>query len=454
MATQLLTNNQTTQITNQDNVNSTESNVIQTGKYKVYSSNKGSLQKLTSYDQIKFRHHGGGSYQTTKIDGQSYTTRSDGGKLRVVQDMVLEQGGKYNVDVPSGVSGYAVVKRDIKPNGKGYGNYVEIQDAPGGKGKVIARYAHLASTKVKDGDKIKRGTILGVQGDSGAPGSTHLHVEMEQKEYAKYIEDLQSGKFSNKQTSAQKTSSDSISKTNDITAYKDGIDSHNYTEESTESKSTSTQETSSDNTIEAISSQAIGNSTESESTSTQETSSDNTIEATSSQEIGNSTESESTSAQEANSDETIEEISSQSIGNSTESESTSTQEIGNDSTSKTTSTVSNDSDKTLNNETTTNLPKIYEGNNIQENNNTNVSKVVELLRQNRDEVKQQYGLDVTTHEGLGKAVMQYWKENKLDPKSLKDQLPQVSNAEFETVSKQVNTIINNVSATKDKQFVS
>jgi Peptidase family M23 len=426
MATQLLTNNQTTQITNQDNVNSTESNVIQTGKYKVYSSNKGSLQKLTSYDQIKSRHHGGGSYQTTKIDGQSYTTRSDGGKLRVVQDMVLEQGGKYNVDVPSGVSGYAVVKRDIKPNGKGYGNYVEIQDAPGGKGKVIARYAHLASTKVKDGDKIKRGTILGIQGDSGSPGSTHLHVEMEQKEYAKYIEDLQSGKFSNKQTSAQKTSSDSISKTNDVTAYKDGIDSHNYTEESTESKSISTQETSSDNTIEA----------------------------TSSQEIGNSTESESTSAQEANSDETIEEISSQSIGNSTESESTSTQEIGNNSTSKTTSTVSNDSDKTLNNETTTNLPKIYEGNNIQENNNTNVSKVVELLRQNRDEVKQQYGLDVTTYEGLGKAVMQYWKENKLDPKSLKDQLPQVSNAEFETVSKQVNTIINNVSATKDKQFVS
>jgi Peptidase family M23 len=414
MATQLLTNNQTTQITNQDNVNSTESNVIQTGKYKVYSSNKGSLQKLTSYDQINSRHHGGGSYQTTKIDGKSYTTRSDGGKLRVVQDMVLEQGGKYNVDVPSGVSGYAVVKRDIKPNGKGYGNYVEIQDAPGGKGKVIARYAHLASTKVKDGQEIKRGTVLGIQGDSGAPGSTHLHVEMEQKEYAKYIEDLQSGKFSNKQASVQKTSSDSISKTND------------HTDEFTESKSISTQETSSDETSEAIASQEIGNSTESESTSTQETSSDETIEAISSQEIGNSTESESTSSQE----------------------------IGNDSTSKTTSTVSNDTDTTLNNETTTNLPKIYEGNNIKENNNTNVSKVVELLRQNRDEVKQQYGLDVTTHEGLGKAVMQYWKENKLDPKTLQEQLPQISKSEFETVSNQVNAIINNVSATKDKQFVS
>jgi hypothetical protein len=183
---------------------------------------------------------------------------------------------------------------------------------------------------------------------------------------------LQSEEFSNKETSSQEISSDSISKTND------------HTDESTDSKSISTQETSSDETIEAISSQ----------------------------------------------------------------------EISNDSTGKMTSTVSNDSDTTLNNETTTNLPKIYEGNNIQENNNTNVLKVVELLRQNRDEVKQQYGLDVTTHEGLGKAVMQYWKENNLDPKSLKDQLPQVSNSEFEIVSKQVNTIVNNVSATKDKQFVS
>jgi hypothetical protein len=154
-------------------------------------------------------------------------------------------------------------------------------------------------------------------------------------------------------------------------------------------------------------------------------------------QIDESTKSKSTSTQEASSDETI-----------------SSQEIDNDLTSRTTSTAPNNSDVTLNNETTTNLPKIYEGNNIQENNNTNVSKVVELLRQNRDEVIQQYGLDVSTHEGLGKAVMQYWKENKLDPKLLKDQLPQVSNSEFEAAFKQVNTIINNVSATKDKQFVS
>jgi murein DD-endopeptidase MepM/ murein hydrolase activator NlpD len=55
--------------------------------------------------------------------------------------------------------------------------------------------------------------------------------------------------------------------------------------------------------------------------------------------------------------------------------------------------------------------------------NTDVSKVVTLLKENAAEVKKQYGLDVTTDDGLGKAVMQYWKENNLDPKTLKEQLP-------------------------------
>jgi hypothetical protein len=61
---------------------------------------------------------------------------------------------------------------------------------------------------------------------------------------------------------------------------------------------------------------------------------------------------------------------------------------------------------------------------------SDVSKVVALLRENAAEVKKQYGLDVNTDEGLGKAVMQYWKENNLDPQVLKEQLPNMKSSEI------------------------
>jgi hypothetical protein len=64
-----------------------------------------------------------------------------------------------------------------------------------------------------------------------------------------------------------------------------------------------------------------------------------------------------------------------------------------------------------------------------------VSEVVKLLQNNAAEVKKEYGLDVTTSEGLGRAVMQYWKENNLDPKMLREQLPNLKDSEFETASK-------------------
>jgi hypothetical protein len=72
--------------------------------------------------------------------------------------------------------------------------------------------------------------------------------------------------------------------------------------------------------------------------------------------------------------------------------------------------------------------------NDQASDSSYVSEVVTLLKDNASEVKKQYGFDVTTNEGLGKAVMQYWKENNLDPKLLKEQL-NLNDSEFETASK-------------------
>jgi Protein of unknown function (DUF1402) len=80
---------------------------------------------------------------------------------------------------------------------------------------------------------------------------------------------------------------------------------------------------------------------------------------------------------------------------------------------------------------------------------TNVSKVVSLLKENAAEVKKQYGLDVTTDDGLGKAVMQYWKEHKLDPKTLKEQLPNIKESEFDTA---FTTLANVTETTKTKEI--
>jgi Peptidase family M23 len=82
--------------------------------------------------------------------------------------------------------------------------------------------------------------------------------------------------------------------------------------------------------------------------------------------------------------------------------------------------------------------------------NTELSKVVALLKDNATEVKSQYGLDVTTEEGLGKAVMQYWKENNLDPKTLKEQLPNMKDSELSKASATLNT--NGTEAKNTKQL--
>jgi murein DD-endopeptidase MepM/ murein hydrolase activator NlpD len=83
---------------------------------------------------------------------------------------------------------------------------------------------------------------------------------------------------------------------------------------------------------------------------------------------------------------------------------------------------------------------------------TDVSKVVTLLKENAAEVKNQYGVDVNTQEGLGKAVMQYWKENNLDPKTLKDQLPAMKESELDKASASLSKSVV-TETTKTKQLV-
>jgi hypothetical protein len=119
-----------------------------------------------------------------------------------------------------------------------------------------------------------------------------------------------------------------------------------------------------------------------------------------------------------------------------------------------TDTVSNESDKILDNDISTNSPKIHEGNSVKESNATNVSKVVKLLRENAAEVKQRFGVDATTSEGLSQAVIMYWIENKFDIQILRDKLPQTSDSEFAIAMSQANSALSSRTnaVVKDEQL--
>ena len=55
-----------------------------------------------------------------------------------------------------------------------YGHMVEIKNGNG----FTTRFAHLQSYKVKVGDKVKRGQIVGLVGNSGRSTGAHLHYEL------------------------------------------------------------------------------------------------------------------------------------------------------------------------------------------------------------------------------------------------------------------------------------
>ncbi len=97
-------------------------------------------------------------------------------------DMRLHKGvdlvGPYNSPIKAVKSG-VVVEHWPAPNGyfKGhpvYGGLVVIEHSEG----FFTLYAHFKDTFVKEGQRVKKGDILGIQGATGMATGDHLHFEV------------------------------------------------------------------------------------------------------------------------------------------------------------------------------------------------------------------------------------------------------------------------------------
>jgi len=71
-------------------------------------------------------------------------------------------------------AGGRVICAGYSSTGQGYGIQVEIDHGNG----YITKYAHLSKVKVKYGQKVKRGDIIGLTGNTGWSTGPHLHYEV------------------------------------------------------------------------------------------------------------------------------------------------------------------------------------------------------------------------------------------------------------------------------------
>ncbi|MDR1343673.1 MAG: M23 family metallopeptidase [Prevotellaceae bacterium] len=83
----------------------------------------------------------------------------------------IDFGGPVGTPIYAAGSG-RVEKAEF--NWGGYGNMVLIDHGFG----YHTRYAHLSAINVQKGDKITRGQIVGLMGDTGRSRGTHLHYEV------------------------------------------------------------------------------------------------------------------------------------------------------------------------------------------------------------------------------------------------------------------------------------
>ncbi len=83
-----------------------------------------------------------------------------------------------DLTAPTGTPIYAtgdgIIKKADAKLSSGYGNQVEIDHGFG----YVTKYAHMSKFSVKQGQKVKRGEIIGFVGSTGRSTAPHLHYEV------------------------------------------------------------------------------------------------------------------------------------------------------------------------------------------------------------------------------------------------------------------------------------
>ena len=113
------------------------------------------------------------------IKDKDYKITQNYGKNHVGVDIVGTTGGSSYIKAHSDGVVYNVV--DGKNNDKNssgvnsYGNYIQLKHSDG----YYTLYAHLKKgLKLKKGDVVKEGSVIGTMGNSGNSTGTHLHFEV------------------------------------------------------------------------------------------------------------------------------------------------------------------------------------------------------------------------------------------------------------------------------------
>ena len=92
--------------------------------------------------------------------------------------------GKQGVPVKAARGG--VVSSTGNVWGASYGNHVVVGHPRAPGGAIRVGYCHLSSIKVKAGQKVRKGQILGYSGNTGNSTGPHLHYEERRSPYGYY----------------------------------------------------------------------------------------------------------------------------------------------------------------------------------------------------------------------------------------------------------------------------
>ncbi|AND75502.1 lysozyme [Nostoc phage N1] len=177
----------------QNSVALDNSQILQNGvgslpQYKVLSWRSGRIAKYITSLQQSYEHWAGTGGYTGYRTQSGYTSpisylKRDPKKL--VYDFILSLNGSQSCPVPSPAAG-----KIIQAGGSNGDVVIQL---PNGE---TVRLLHMSNIRVKSGQNVVRGTILGTQASVGGTSTgTHLHVEANQFIMENYVTSLVSGNW-------------------------------------------------------------------------------------------------------------------------------------------------------------------------------------------------------------------------------------------------------------------